>query len=90
VVLQDDEHQRAFPYAARGQTRCDAPRSLQRFPEGHLDGIVRGGAALFFIVSGAWSLVGGGLWAVDWVAWKATLFGVIIAFGLWIRVAARR
>ena len=39
VVLQDDQDQRALPYAARGQARGDAPGSLQGLPEGDLDGV---------------------------------------------------
>jgi hypothetical protein len=54
------------------------------------DGLLRGVASAFFLVTGIWSLVGDGPWHVDWLAWKASLFGSIIAFGLWIRVAARR
>ncbi len=54
------------------------------------DGGVRAAIAAFFVASGVWSLVSDGIWAARWVAWKATLFGVIVLLGLWIRVAARR
>lgn len=55
-----------------------------------LDGGVRAVASLFFLSTGIASLTSGGLWNADWVALKATLFGAIIAMGLWIRIAARK
>jgi hypothetical protein len=55
-----------------------------------VDGALRAAASLFFVSSGVWSLTGGGPWNAGWVAWKSLIFGVIIAMGLWIRVAARR
>ena len=57
---------------------------------GRLDGGLRAVASGFFLLTGIWSLAGDGPWNVSWLAWKAILFGLIIAFGLWIRVAARR
>lgn len=54
------------------------------------DGALRAIASLFFLSTGIWSLVGAGPWYAPWIAWKSTLFGAIIAMGLWIRVAARR
>jgi len=53
------------------------------------DSSLRAIAAAFFIVTGVISLGGGGFWYVSWVAWKAIMFGAIIAMGLWIRVAVR-
>lgn len=55
-----------------------------------VDGGLRGAASAFFLATGVWSLVGDGPWNAPWVAWKAAIFGAIIAMGLWIRVAARR
>lgn len=43
-----------------------------------------------FLWIGLWSLIGEGPLAPDWLSWKATLFGVIVLAGLWIRIAARR
>jgi len=43
-----------------------------------------------FLGLGLWSLFGEGPLGPDWLSWKATLFGLIVAAGLWIRVAARR
>jgi len=54
-----------------------------------LDSWLRAAASVFFIVTGMASLTGSGIWGADWIAWKATLFGTIIAMGLWIRVAAK-
>lgn len=54
------------------------------------DGALRAAASLFFLSTGLWSLTGMGPWYGNWIAWKATLFGAIIAMGLWIRIAARR
>lgn len=54
------------------------------------DRALRAVASVFFLVTGVWSLVGPGPWNGVWVAWKAALFGVIIALGLWIRRAAGR
>ncbi len=36
------------------------------------------------------SLASDGVWAADYIALKALLFGVIVSAGLWIRAAARR
>lgn len=55
-----------------------------------LDQALRVLASLFFLITGVWSLIGAGPWLGDWLAWKATLFGTIIALGLWIRRAAGR
>lgn len=57
---------------------------------GSLDQALRAVASLFFFATGVLSLTGAGPWLGVWVAWKSTLFGLIIAVGLWIRVAARR
>jgi hypothetical protein len=46
--------------------------------------------AAAFLTMGTWSLLGDGPLAPVWLSWKATLFGLIVAAGLWIRVAARR
>jgi hypothetical protein len=54
-----------------------------------LDWGLRAAASAFFVVTGIASLTGSGIWGANWVAWKATLFGAIIAMGLWIRVAAK-
>jgi hypothetical protein len=54
-----------------------------------LDWGLRAAASVFFVVTGLASLTGSGIWDANWVAWKATLFGLIIAMGLWIRVAAK-
>lgn len=43
-----------------------------------------------FLGLGLWSLIGDGPLATDWLSWKATLFGMIVFAGLWIRIAARR
>lgn len=43
-----------------------------------------------FFILGVWSLTGDGPLATDWLSWKATLFGLIVFAGLWIRVAARK
>lgn len=53
-----------------------------------LDQILRAVASLFFLLTGVMSLAGDGPWLGRWLAWKATLFGVIIILGLWIRRAA--
>ena len=55
-----------------------------------LDWWLRAIASLIFVTTGIWSLIGEGPWLATWVAIKALLFGIIIACGLWIRVAARR
>jgi hypothetical protein len=54
-----------------------------------LDWWLRAAASVFFIVTGIASLTGSGIWGANWIAWKATLFGAVIAMGLWIRVAAK-
>ena len=54
-----------------------------------LDWGLRAAASAFFVVTGMASLTGTGIWGASWVAWKATLFGAIVAMGLWIRVAAK-
>jgi hypothetical protein len=43
-----------------------------------------------FLVLGIWSLTGDGPLAPDWLSWKATLFGLIVLAGLWIRLAAKQ
>ncbi len=64
------------------------PNWVNRFSS--LDQGLRGLASLFFLISGLWSLMGDGPWLAGWVAWKSTLFGVIISLGLLIRRAAGR
>ena len=55
-----------------------------------VDQVLRGVASVFFLTTGVWSLVADGPWNGGWLAWKAVLFGVIIALGLQIRRAAGR
>jgi hypothetical protein len=55
-----------------------------------LDVTLRALAAIGFVSLGLVSLRGDGPLGPRWLAWKALLFGLIIAFGLWIRVAAAR
>lgn len=43
-----------------------------------------------FLILGVWSVAGGGPLAPMWLAWKATIFGLIVVAGLWIRVAVRQ
>jgi hypothetical protein len=43
-----------------------------------------------FLYIGIWSVVGAGPLAPVWLGWKATIFGLIVGAGLWIRVAVRR
>lgn len=43
-----------------------------------------------FLYLGISSLAGDGPLAPDWLSWKATLFGVIVLAGLWIRLAAKQ
>ena len=54
------------------------------------DRIIRIALAAAFVGLGAWSLTGDGPLLPTWLAWKATLFGLIIVAGLWIRIAVRR
>lgn len=46
-------------------------------------------AIAFFVITGAWSLLGDGIWGARHIAWKALLFGFVVAAGLWIRVSAK-
>lgn len=46
--------------------------------------------AIAFVALGIASLTGGQPFGPMWLAWKSTIFGAIVAAGLWIRVAARR
>jgi hypothetical protein len=43
-----------------------------------------------FLVLGVWSVIGAGPLAPMWLAWKATIFGLIVVAGLWIRIAVRK
>jgi hypothetical protein len=54
-----------------------------------IDLVLRLAAVAFFVTTGAWSVVAGGIWTAQHVAWKALLFGLVVAAGLWIRVSAR-
>jgi len=73
-------------FRATGPTGS-APAWAARFAT--VDWSLRAAASAFFIVTGVASLTGTGIWGANWVAWKATLFGAIIAMGLWIRGAAK-
>lgn len=54
------------------------------------DWTMRGLTSAFFVSAGLASVVADGPFAPRYVGWKALLFGIIIALGLWIRFAARR
>ncbi len=73
-------------FRATGPTGS-APDWAARFAR--LDWGLRAAASVFFVITGMHSLTGSGIWGAGWIAWKATLFGAIIAMGLWIRVAAK-
>jgi hypothetical protein len=44
----------------------------------------RAALVAFFLVTGIQSIAGDGIWEAGHVAWKATVFGIIIAIGEWI------
>jgi hypothetical protein len=46
--------------------------------------------AAAMLTLGVWSVAGSGPLVPAWLAWKALIFGLIVAAGLWIRVAASR
>lgn len=54
-----------------------------------LDDAARLAVALFFGITGTWSLVGDGIWTSNHVAWKSTIFALIVAFGKWVDLAIR-
>lgn len=54
------------------------------------DWTARAVTSVAFLALGVASLAGHGPFPALWLAWKSTLFGFIVAAGLWIRLAARR
>ena len=46
-------------------------------------------AAAGFLTTGVWSIVSDGPWQVWTVAWKSTIFGLVVLAGLWIRFAGK-
>ncbi len=76
----------SFRHAIAGTGPQRAIRAFVRF-----DWAARVIASAFFVSTGAATLAGAAdVYVTDWLAWKATLFGVVIVLGLGIRLAARR
>lgn len=78
----------ATAWAFRARQIDPPPETLSAFDQ--LDWWFRALASVGFVGMGLASLAGGEPFAQSWLAWKSTLFGLIIAAGLWIRIAARR
>lgn len=78
----------ATAWAFRARQNDPPPSVVGTFDR--LDWYLRALTALAFVVMGVASLAGGEPFAANWLAWKSTLFGLIVAAGLWIRIAARR
>ncbi len=70
------------------QKRNDPTDATRIFDKADL--ALRSVASALFMAAGFASVVSDGPFAPRYIGWKAMLFGVIIALGLWIRYAARR
>lgn len=78
----------ATVWAFRARRDQASPEGVATFDR--LDWWARIAASVAFLGMGISSLAIASPFAPTWLAWKATLFGLIIAAGLWIRLAARR
>lgn len=78
----------ATVWAFRARQADPAPRGVAGFDR--VDWWSRAIASLAFLAMGISSLLGYGPFPARWLAWKVLLFGLIVAAGLWIRLAARR
>ena len=54
-----------------------------------VDKTLRGVLIIFFLVTGIQSLAGDGIYEAGHIAWKAIVFGIVIAVGEWIDYAFR-
>ena len=70
--------------------RQSAPTAASVTVFDRFDWAARMVVALGFLIIGIWSFSADGPLGPTWLAWKATLFGLIVLAGLWIRIAARR
>lgn len=73
---------------ALGQVERPEHRARMRLI-GRVDTGLRLVAAATFLITGVWSVAGDGPWRADTVAWKSTIFGLIILAGLWIRYGGK-
>jgi hypothetical protein len=78
----------ATAWAFRRRTRDAGDPAVRAFDG--IDRIARWALSAGFVTLGVWSLAADGPLTPKWLAWKATLFGLIVAAGLWIRFAAAR
>lgn len=56
---------------------------------GNIDLAMRAIFSAIFIVFGLASLFGSGPWNAQPIAWKSTLFGIVILCGIWIRIGGK-
>jgi|SRR5690625_1657684 len=56
---------------------------------GNIDLSLRAVFSAIFIAFGVAYMFGSGPWHVQTIAWKSTLFGIVIACGIWIRIGGK-
>ncbi len=78
----------ATVWAFRRRSAGSTSSALSGFARADVVGRIVVAAGFLYI--GVWSVVGIGPLAPAWLGWKATIFGLIVVAGLWIRVAVRR